>query len=106
MLTPANGDYIKTSNFSASPVYSYSNSKRNLDKYQVSNRVVVHTKSLDKIGLMIDKAIDLGATNVSNLEFSVSNYDIQCNDLLSIATKKAQKRLARAEISDAFKWRI
>lgn len=92
MLTSANGDYIKTSNFNASPVYSYSGSKRNLDKYQVSNRVIVHTKSLDKVGSMIDKAIASGATNVDSLEFSVSNYDNQCNDLLSIATKKAQKR--------------
>ena len=92
MLDPKNGDYIKTSDFSASPIYTYSGSKRNLDKYEVSNRVIVHTKSLDKVGLMIDKAIEAGATNVDNLAFSVSNYDSQCNDLLGIATKKAQSR--------------
>ena len=92
MLSPVNGDYIKTSDFSASPVYTYSGSKRNLDKYEVSNRVIVHTKSLDKVGTMIDKAIEAGATNVDNLSFSVSNYDSQCNELLGIATKKAQTR--------------
>ena len=59
MLNKDNGDYIKTSDFSASPIYTYSGSKRNLDKYEVSNRVIVHTKSLDKIGAMIDKAIEL-----------------------------------------------
>ena len=37
---------------------------------------------------MIDKAIEAGATNVDNLNFSVSTYDAQCNDLLGIATKK------------------
>ena len=92
MLNSSNGDYIKTSDFSASPIYSYSGSKRNLDKYEVSNRVIVHTKSLDKVGSMIDKAIEAGATNVDNLNFSVSTYDAQCNDLLGIATKKAQSR--------------
>ena len=82
MLNSSNGDYIKTSDFSASPIYTYSGSKRNLDKYEVSNRVIVHTKSLDKIGAM----------NVDNLNFSLSTYDSQCNDLLGIATKKAQSR--------------
>ena len=92
MLKTDNGDYIKTSDFSASPIYSYSGSKRNLDKYEVSNRVIVHTKSLDKVGTMIDKAIEAGATNVDNLTFSVSNYDAQCDQLLGIATQKAKNR--------------
>ena len=92
MLNTTNGDYIKTSDFSASPIYSYNGSKKNLDKYEVSNRVIVHTKSLDKVGLMIDKAIESGATNVDNLTFSVSNYDSQCNELLEIATQKAKTR--------------
>ena len=92
MLNASNGDYIKTADFSASPIYTYSGNKRNLDKYEVSNRVIVHTKSIDKVGTMIDKAIEAGATNVDNLTFSVSNYDSQCNELLGIAAKKAQTR--------------
>ena len=92
MLNPKNGDFIKTSDYSAQPIYSYSGSKRNFDKYEVSNRVIVHTKSLDKVGEMIDKAIEAGATNVDNLNFSISTYDNQCNELLGIATKKAQTR--------------
>ena len=92
LINQNNGDYIKTSDFSASPVYSYVNSKKNFEKYEVSNRVIVHTKSIDKVGLMIDKAINAGATNVDNLSFSVSNYEAQCNDLIKIATKKAKSR--------------
>lgn len=92
LINPATGDYIKTSNFNASPVYSYNGSKRTLDKYEVSNRVTVHTKSIDKVGKMIDNAITAGATNVDNLNFSLSNYDSQCDDLISKASKKAYKR--------------
>ena len=92
MINTANGDFIKTTDYNASPIYSYSGSKRTLDKYQVSNSVIVHTKSIDKVGSMIDKAISLGATNVNSLNFSVSNYDAQCEDLLGIAAKKAIKR--------------
>lgn len=94
MIKPQDGDYVKTSDFNASPVYTYSGSKRSLEKYQVSNRVIVHTKSIDKIGSMIDKAISLGATNVEDLTFSVSKYDTQCNELLGIAIKKAQNQAA------------
>lgn len=92
LINPATGDYIKTSNFNASPVYTYNGNKRILDKYEVSNRVTVHTKSIDKVGKMIDNAITAGATNVDSLSFSVSNYDSQCDELISKAAKKAYKR--------------
>ena len=92
MIDTSKGDYIKTADFSATPIYSYSGNQRNFDKYQVLNSVVVHTKSIDKIGAMLDKAIALGATDVNSLNFSVSNYEAQCNDLLTLAAKKASAR--------------
>ena len=93
MINTANGDYVKTADFNATPVYTYSsNGKRNFDKYEVSNSIIVHTKNIDKTGTIIDKAISLGATNVNDLVFSVSNYEDQCNDLLGIAAKKAKTR--------------
>lgn len=91
-INTSNGDYIKTSNYNATPVYNYNGSKKTFDKYEVSNRVTVHTKSLDKLGSMIDKATEAGATNIDSLNFSVSNYESQCNSLIEIATKKANTR--------------
>lgn len=92
MIKVEDGDYVKTSNFNANPVYSYSGSKRSFDKYEVSNSIVVHTKSINKVGDIIDKAISLGATDVSNLSFSVSKYEQECDVLLGLATKKAQNQ--------------
>ena len=92
MLNTDNGDFIKTSDYNATPIYTYADSKKRLDKYEVSNRVIVHTKSLNKVGEIIDKATEAGATNVQNLVFSVSNYDKQCDELIGIATQKAYKR--------------
>ena len=92
MIKKDNGDYVKTANFNASPIYNYNSNKKTLSKYQVSNTIIVHTKSVSDVGKMIDKAISLGATNVNDLRFSVSSYDKQCNDLLVIATKKAYSR--------------
>ena len=92
VITTSNGDYVKTSNYSASPSYIYNNNKRILDKYEVSNNVIVHTKSIDKISTIIDKSLSLGATDVDSLNFSLSEKDAQCAELLSNATKQVKKR--------------
>ena len=41
---------------------------------------------------MIDKAIAAGATNVNNLNFSISDYEAQCDELLSLAVSKAKNQ--------------
>lgn len=92
MINTANGDYIKTSDFSATPIYTYTGNKKNFDKYQVSNSVIIHTKSIDKVGTMIDKSIELGATNINSLSFSLSSYEDKCNGLLELAANRAKSR--------------
>ena len=90
LINAQNGDFVKTTNFRANPLYNYSSGKRSFDRYEVSNTIVINTKSIDKVGSMIDKAISLGATDVENLNFSVSKYEHECDELLTSATKKAR----------------
>lgn len=92
MINKDNGDYIKTSNYNAQPVYSYVNSKKIFERYEVTNSITVRTKSIDNLGKMIDEAIEKGATNVSNLNFSISKPEIYCDELLTSATKEAKNR--------------
>ncbi len=92
IIDKKNGDYVKTSDFRADSLYTYNGSKRSFDKYQVTNMVVVHTQSIDKIPVIIEKAIKLGASGVSNLNFSVSNYEQYREELLTCAIKKAEKQ--------------
>ena len=92
MITDTNGDYVKTSDFSAQPIYHYTNGKKNFEKYQVSNRIIVHTKSVDKSGEIIDRAIALGATNIDNLNFTLSSYENYCDELLIQAAQKSRIR--------------
>ena len=54
----------------------------------------MHTKSVDKVGEIIDRAIALGATNIDNLSFTLSSYEEYCDELL---IKAAQKSRVRAE---------
>ncbi len=91
-IKPANGDYIKTSNYSANPIYTYKDGKKYFDKYEVSNNIIVHTKSLDQVSGYIDNSIQLGATDVNSLNFTLSNKDSQCADLLSTAAKQVRTR--------------
>ena len=84
VITPANGDYVKTSNFSASPSYIYNNNKRTLDKYNVSNNVIVHTKSIDKISTIINNSLSLGATDVDSLNFLLSEKDTKKNRIMQV----------------------
>ncbi|MBR1460220.1 SIMPL domain-containing protein [bacterium] len=91
-INTAAGDYIKTSNYNATPVYNYVNNKKVFDKYEVSNNIVVHTKSIDQVSSLIDKSIQLGATNVNSLNFTLANKDNQCTDILTNAGKQIRKR--------------
>ncbi len=91
-IITSNGDYIKTSNYSATPIYTYKDNKRIFDRYEVSNNIIVHTKSLDKVSSYIDKSIQMGATGVDSLNFTLSNKDAQCADMLTSAGKQVRKR--------------
>ena len=58
----------------------------------MSNSIIVRTKNIKDVGAIIDKALELGATNINNLNFTVSNYDAECDELLSQATQKAKSQ--------------
>lgn len=105
-LNAENGDYVKTAYFRADTRYKYVNQKQVFDAYQVTNTIIVHTKDLAKISEIIEKAIAHGATGVSNLNFSLSNYDDYKNELITEAIKKAEvqaKTATKAVNSDISK---
>lgn len=86
-------DSIKTSNYSAYPQYIYTkDGKKNLDKYVVSNTVIVKTKKIDLVSKLIDTATTQGATNIANLQFLATDYEDNYNDLLAELTKKAYNK--------------
>lgn len=89
-INQSNGDSIKTSNYSANPVYRYNNNKRVLDYYEVKNNIKVHTKNIQNVGKMIDTATTDGATSINNITYSVSKYEDESNKLLAETAKKAK----------------
>lgn len=60
---------IRTSGFSLSPVYEKQDRLRP-SGYRVTNRVLVKTKSMDKLGALLDGASQAGASRIGSLTFS------------------------------------
>jgi len=98
MINTKDGDYLKTADYNARPVYVYNHEmkKQVLEKYEVANKIIVHTKNIAQLGNIIDKAISLGATNVDDLSFSVSGYEAKCRELIDEAATKAYGRAEMA----------
>lgn len=92
ILDKTQGDFIKTINYSANPKYYYSNGKRVFDKFEVTNTITIHTKNINNVGMFIDKALRLGATNIGSINFTLEDYENYCNELLLLATQKAKTK--------------
>ena len=75
---------LKTTNFSIYPRYEwrgrtglppYPQGKRVLVGYEVTQSLEVKIRALNKIGEILQAAIDAGANQVGNLEFTIDNQD-------------------------------
>jgi len=66
---------IQTANLSLWPQYDYSEGKGygRITGYQASNQITLSWNKLDKIGEVIDKAIQAGANRVSGISFSLAD---------------------------------
>jgi len=96
LLNIQRGDSIKTSSYTVRPYYEYNKSsqKNEIQGYIVENKVIVKTYNIQQIGNIIDKAIQNGANNVQNLDFSLENKDKCCQ---SVVQKAARSARAEAE---------
>lgn len=65
---------IKTSAFALSPIYDKENRLRPKG-YRVRNTVILETRSIDKLGTLIDKASEAGVSRIGSLTFSTSKEE-------------------------------
>lgn len=88
-------DDIQTNNYNIYPIYDYENGSQTLRGYQVSQDVRVKIRNLDQSGTILALAGDVGATNVSGLQFTIDDeekYLEQARNLaLDDARQQAQK---------------
>ena len=85
------GGEVKTSGYSLSPQYEYSNGHPpRLTGYQASNTVTVTIDQLSLLGKVIDSATQTGATNVNGISFTLKDPSAVRQKVLTEAAKKAR----------------
>lgn len=70
------------------------NGVRTADKYVLDSSVKVTVKDLDKLSQVIDNVVEAGATNISNITYSLSTQNIIQRQLLATAVENARDKAA------------
>lgn len=85
-------DKIKTTEIRLSPKYEYVERKRTLVGYTANNEINVTLDKFDILGRIIDSVIAAGATNISNINFSIKNDAAAKKSALQQAFNNAKEK--------------
>lgn len=85
-------DTVKTANYSVKAEYKYNKDGKKLIGYRTKNEIHLKTKQIDKLGEIIDKATQQGANSINRIDFSISDDEKFCNELMAQAAKKSRQK--------------
>jgi Uncharacterized conserved protein len=84
---------IKTSNYTLSPVYNWTNAKgQELVGYEVTQTLTLKIRDLSKIGDVIAKTTEQGANQVGNISFTIDDEFALKNKARELAISKAKEK--------------
>lgn len=87
---------MRTSNFSVSPVYARQQRDTNeppaIIGYRITNMVHVRLRAVDETGRVLDRLVSLGANNINNVQFIISDRHERLQAALTAAVKNARER--------------
>ncbi|WIF95407.1 SIMPL domain-containing protein [Caminicella sporogenes] len=78
-------DDLQTETFSIEPQYDYEGGKKVFRGFKVTNKLTITIRNLEKIGEIIDTAVDSGANIVESIKFSIAQPDTYYNEALNLA---------------------
>lgn len=88
---------VQTANYNIFPNYDYTDGKQTIRNYQVNQSVTIKIRDLAKANQVLALAGEVGANNVSGLQFTVDDRDAYIEKARDLALKKvAEKRNALA----------
>lgn len=85
---------IQTQSYTVEPQYDYQVSPAVLTGYQVTNSVQATVRDLTKVGLVIDKTIGAGASQISSVSFDLADRGKAQAQALAIAVVTARLKAA------------
>ncbi|WP_315116087.1 SIMPL domain-containing protein [uncultured Clostridium sp.] len=80
-----NEEDISTSSYNIEPQYDFVEGRQKFRGYKVSNILNVKVRDINKVGEVVDKAVQSGANSVSNIKFTAENIDSYYNKALKLA---------------------
>lgn len=83
---------IKTFQYSINKIYDYEDGKQIDRGYSVRNILEIKTTNLDRVGNIIDTAVNMGANVVELISFDVSNREYYYQQALNIAVMNAMQK--------------
>ena len=83
---------IQTQSYNVQPQYDYKPSPPVLTGFQATNSIEVTVRDLSKAGMIVDKATQSGATDVSGLSFDLADRTAAERQALALAVKDARAK--------------
>jgi uncharacterized protein YggE len=87
---------MKTTAYDLQPDWDYSNNRRTLRGYVARNTIDVRIDNVDRVGELLDIAVNAGATSVQNIRFDLKDRDKVERDALRLAVADARARATAA----------
>lgn len=83
---------IKTIQYSIDKIYDYEDGRQIDRGYNVRNILEIKTTNLDRVGSIIDAAVNAGANVVELISFDVSNREYYYQQALNMAVRNAMQK--------------
>ena len=85
-------DDMRTIDYSAYPMYDYSDDREVITGYQVTNTVQLTINDIDSVGEFLDIAAENGANTRYSIQFTLQDEDAYYNDALADAMTVAKSK--------------
>ncbi|AJK86049.1 MULTISPECIES: SIMPL domain-containing protein [Lysinibacillus] len=85
-------EQIQTAAYTITPLYHFEDGQQIFTGYEVTNAITVNVSDPERVGFIIDTAVENGANRISNIQFKVDRADAYYQQALSLALHNAQAK--------------
>lgn len=85
-------EQIQTAAYTITPLYHFEDGQQIFTGYEVTNAITVNVSDPERVGFIIDTAVENGANRISNIQFKVDHADAYYQQALSLALHNAQAK--------------
>lgn len=95
---------IQTINYNIDMEYDYQDGKQIFRGYRITHLLRVTVRDIGNVGEVVDAAVDSGANQITNIQFTLADPEPFYNEALSIALKNSQQKAKTIAMDLGLKW--